>query len=66
MPQPPDDLMDLEELEALLADSPKPLRDLFVKAINLYADPLKNTADDDQKRHQLQLAIEAVASPKKG
>lgn len=50
--------MNLSELEELLKKSPPAIRQLFVKAINIYADPMKNAEDDDQKRDALQAAIE--------
>lgn len=58
MPRNTDDKMNLSELEELLKKSPPAIRQLFVKAINIYADPMKNAEDDDQKRDALQAAIE--------
>lgn len=54
--------MNLSELEELLDESPPALKQLFVKAINIYADPMQNAEDDDQKRDALQAAIEATVS----
>lgn len=54
--------MNLTELEALLAKSSPPLKQLLVKAINIYADPMQNAEDNDQKRDALQAAIETAAN----
>lgn len=50
--------MNLSELDELREKSPAAIWDLFVKAINVYADPLKNAEDDGQKRDALQAALE--------
>ena len=53
--------MNLSELEELLSKSPSSIRQLFVKAINIYADPMQNAEDDAQKQDTLKAAIEATA-----
>jgi hypothetical protein len=52
--------MNLSELEQLMAQSTPELKQLFVKTINIYTDPMRNAEDDDQKRDALKAAIEAT------
>lgn len=53
--------MNLSELDELREKSSAAIWDLFVKAINIYADPMKNAEDDGQKRNALKAAIEQIS-----
>jgi hypothetical protein len=54
------DDIDLSELDALRAETPDDLWSLFVKAINIHADPANVAGGDNLKQTKLKDAIEQL------
>lgn len=52
--------IDLSELDALRADTPDGLWNLFVKAVNIHADPANVAGGDSLKQTKLKDAIEQL------
>jgi hypothetical protein len=57
--------INLTELEKLRDKSPAALWQLFVEAINIYADPMQNAESDAQKLDRLDLALQKAVSANK-